>query len=561
MNFQEIIKKYEEISFYKKDNNEDDKNSCCNLLKEKYESEYYQNEDFPFYRYFYYTDYLNEEYIKEKLKHIDESRYPVLVKYLDYNNRKNEKDDYILNNINIFNNTLNLLNQKYFNNITREYASKIRLKDIEIYLDNKKLFDDFIEFYNNIKIEEIKNREKLSTNNILCDFFIDNENKFGKNYKIIYKYIIEQQNKSLENLIDIKINKGIFDINYKNKVNVQQINESEIFNLKFPKNISFIDLLFNCSYRKILDSNPLNYKAYKEYVIDFYLIEENMTDILLKNKKLLNDNVFEFVYNNELFNYQVSNIITLFKTRYIYKDINIDDKVTIYKFYEDNKGNIELHKKMINDFILLINEETKIYEILDEIKDVISNYFINLFEHNNSLIICKSSGIFDYYMKAILEDVNSYIEEYQEDLDKEKMKILCYYFEENNLISNKDFAYAIRLFIILVLFREEDKEKKIKRNRNNVINYLKSQDLWKIELYNSEKFNENLKELKLMNIQINQVIPLYKILGGDIYDNFFDDVIRRIKVEENEKDESDNPELEEDDDNNYADDDEDDRKD
>ena len=242
----------------------------------------------------------------------------------------------------------------------------------------------------------------------------------------------------------------------------------------------------------------------------------------------------------------------------------MDDKVAIYKFYEDNEGNTELHKKMIDDFILLIKflnnkrkdkhmndikEETKIYEILDEIKDVTSIDFLKLFEHKDNLIICKRSEIFDYYMKAILEDVNSYIEEYQEDLEKEKIKIINNYFKENHLISKGDFDYAIRLFIILVLFHEEDKENKIKRNRNNVINYLKSPDLWKIELYDNEKFNENLKELKLMNIQINQVIPLYKILVKDIYDNFFDDVIRRIEEEMNRPKEIKEDDDDDDDDN------------
>ena len=37
---------------------------------------------------------------------------------------------------------------------------------------------------------------------------------------------------------------------------------------------------------------------------------------------------------------------------------------------------------------------------------------------------------------------------------------------------------AIKLFIALVLFREKDKENKIKSNRKNLIDYLKTPDLW-----------------------------------------------------------------------------------
>jgi hypothetical protein len=69
-----------------------------------------------------------------------------------------------------------------------------------------------------------------------------------------------------------------------NKVNVQQINEKEIFTFNLPKDISFIDILFNSSYRKILDNNNGSYESYREYKINYDLIEENMTDILLKIK-------------------------------------------------------------------------------------------------------------------------------------------------------------------------------------------------------------------------------------------------------------------------------------
>ena len=44
-----------------------------------------------------------------------------------------------------------------------------------------------------------------------------------------------------------------------------------------------------------------------------------MTDLLLRNKKLLNENninITNFVYNNEIFNSQPLHLITLFKKRY-----------------------------------------------------------------------------------------------------------------------------------------------------------------------------------------------------------------------------------------------------
>ena len=44
-----------------------------------------------------------------------------------------------------------------------------------------------------------------------------------------------------------------------------------------------------------------------------------MTELLLKNKKLLNGEVSEFSYRNEIFSSQVTNLITLLKKNIIKK--------------------------------------------------------------------------------------------------------------------------------------------------------------------------------------------------------------------------------------------------
>jgi len=374
---------------------------------------------------------------------------------------------------------------------------------------------------------------------------------------MIYKLFIKQQNDNVEKLLDMKIEKRIFDANCKNKVDVQQIKENEIFNLNLDDNNSFTDIIFNSSYRKILDIIPIRYNLYKEYVINFNFIEEIMTDLLLKNRKLLNENITEFIYNNELFNNQISNLVTSFTKRYIIKNMIISDKVAIYKFCKQNK-NIPLYKALINDFIELIKylnnirkdnnkdsmikEETKIYEISNEINSITSNNFMQIFDKQNGLTIDKTSEIFEYFLKVIFDEIKKEIKKYQVNLDEKTSEMINKYNEKEkkHIISKKDLAYAIRLFITLVLIQEGDKEQKIKLNENNVINYLKSEDLWKNGIYNSDKFNNNLDEFKMMNIHINQIIPLYDALGKDIEINFFDDVERQIKEEEHEEDEDEN---------------------
>ena len=78
------------------------------------------------------------------------------------------------------------------------------------------------------------------------------------------------------------------------------------------------------------------------------MIEEIMKDYLIKNKKLLDDdNINNIIYNNEVFSNEVTNCISLFNKNYTCKNIDYDNKISIYKFYMENKNNIPLCKDMI----------------------------------------------------------------------------------------------------------------------------------------------------------------------------------------------------------------------
>ena len=555
---QDMIKTFKEIDI--KPIKDEDKNNPINLLIEKYNKDYYKEKDYPFYQYFYYTEYLDEKYIYEKLSYLDKSKYPVLRMYLeDKINNKSDKNQHLFKGLNLLNDSLNLFNQKYSNNISKESAKKKILKNEEIYMKNKELIDKFIEWYNNIDIKEIYNKNKLSNNNPLNSFFVDENNIIGKTYKSIYKYYINIQNERIEKLLDIKIMNGKFPYNCKNRVNIEQIRENELFTLNLPTNHSFIDILFNFSYRKLLDNYPNDYRIYKEYIINFDDIEDKMTDLLLKNKKLLNEDIHEFIYNNQIFNNQVTNVITLFKKRYNYKNIILNDKKLIYKFYTENKNNHQIFEKIINDFIQLIkflneidknndiNEETKISKVIDNLKSTTPNCLIKLFDNNDSLTIDKTTEIFEYFLKIIFNDIKSQIKRYQEQsLNDETEKKINNYCWGVHLINKKDFSNAIRLFISLILYPEEDKENKIKSNNINIINYLRQSDLWGNDIYNNSKFHKNLYELSLFNVKINQIIPLYELLGGDIEDNYFDDVKEKnIKEYNNNSFEKENSEEEE----------------
>ena len=626
---EELIK--EKIESVKKENEKikklmneknKDKNSSFYFLKETYESQNLKKDeknDYPYYEYFYYCDYLDEKYISEKLSHMDENKYPILKKYLEYknNNKDKIKDNYSLDNLNLFNTVLNLFSENYSHQITREYAEKKLLIDDEIYqnVENKKLIDDFIKFYNKLKINSTDNTDKIvdknnkdSKNNKdkkdkkkskdsknskenevdsafklddkkpLSDFLIDDDNKIGKTYKQIYKKFITKQNEEINPLLEIKVIYGVFNSNCTNKINVQQIKENEIFTFNVPKKFSFINVVFNSSYRKIIDNNN-NYEIYNQYEINFDSIEETMTDLLLKNKKLLNEDIImDFSYNNEVFNNEVTNLITSFKTNYNTSTISLDDKEILYLFIKEYENNTALYKDMINDFINLlqylnelkkedndnndISENSKINEVFEKLKDSLSEKFLLIFKEKNDLTVNKTSEIFEYFLKLIFKDVKNELKEYQieseeNELKDKKKKLDEYFNDESSLFKWEEFISAIRLFITLVLFREQDKENKIKSNRKNIVNYLKAPDLWDKKKYNDEKFIENLNRLKSINIQINQILDLVDIKEEDV-----SDVVEHIKSkkkndEPEEKDDKKNDD-DSDDDNDDDDDDDDD---
>ena len=101
----------------------------------------------------------------------------------------------------------------------------------------------------------------------------------------------------------------------------------------------------------------------------------------------------------------------------------------------------------------------------------------------------KTSDIFDYYLKLIFVDIKNEIIKYQEkqeqketkpenknienNLEEARKKLDDYYKKEDIIIGKEELENAIRRFIALVLFREKDKEKKIKSNSKNLIDYLK----------------------------------------------------------------------------------------
>ena len=543
------------------------KESAIALLNELYDKSEYDKNEYPYYEFFYYADYLDEQSIKKILKDRDESEYPVLSKYLNRKKvlksknkeKKSDKDKYSLDNLNLFNKVLNLFNDKYSNQLSRLDSERQSLKESDIFIDkkNSELINKFIKLYNNMELEDKEgNILELSNENKLCDFLLISDNKYGQSYISIYNKFIEKQNKELEDLLDKKISSGEFNSNCKNKVSVQQIKENEIFVLN--KKSNFIDILFNSSYRKFIDTQ--NYDNYNQYEIDFKQIEEQMTNSFLKNKKMLNDNIIGFIFDNEVFSNEMNDIISDFK--YKISDINDDDKVIIYDYVNTLAGSNDKFKKIINSFIALIknlnkrkkenenkiNDTTKICDI-DIVKNQtnISIEFKEMFKEKNkeknkekdnsssNLIVGKITNIFDFYLKLIYKYVKQDIQNYQEKKEIiRKKETFDEFFNNNQDIKKEDLASAIRLFITLILYRENEKDNKIKSNKKNICDYLKNKDLWDSSLYNDiKKIENNLSKIRELNIKIKEILYFYYYLI-DNEDEGFEVQVKNIKKRKEE---------------------------
>ena len=102
------------------------------------------------------------------------------------------------------------------------------------------------------------------------------------------------------------------------------------------------------------------------------------------------------------------------------------------------------------------------------------------------------------------------------------------------IIKKESLARAIRIFISLVLYREDEKnkDKRIKFNKRNIVDYLKSEDLWERDIYRTDSFGKELEEIQSLNIKINEILWFYYYLTDNKDERFEDEVKEYIKMSE-----------------------------
>ena len=181
---------------------------------------------------------------------------------------------------------------------------------------------------------------------------------------------------------------------------------------------------------------------------------------------------------------------------------------------------------------IYIKENNKISDIFKNLEDKISTKFKDNFKDKESFLISKITNLFEYYRNLVFGTIKREFINYQIPVEETKIEEIKDFFKTQRLINSKNFNYAIRSLISLFLFSENDKENKIKNNRNNFANYLNIPDIWDKSIYRNREFNQKLKEIKNLNIQMNQILSIYDYLGDEINDEYFKDVLLQIKKDE-----------------------------
>ena len=139
---------------------------------------------------------------------------------------------------------------------------------------------------------------------------------------------------------------------------------------------------------------------------------------------------------------------------------------------------------LIKYLVNKIEDNVMISEINSQIENNVSPEFLQIFEDKKDLTINKTISLFEYFLKFIFNEIKKDLDDYKSDFDNKKIEKktkdeLEKYFkkeeedndEENNInvnqkiIDKNNLASAIRWFMILVLFGEEDKDNKIKENK------------------------------------------------------------------------------------------------
>ena len=519
----------------------------------------------------YYYEYLSiplieENQLIERLKSIENSKsqYPVLCAYLD----SDKKEIDYLQTFTQINNFVNYTIEHYTNQISREKAKSVKIKD-EIAAKNipSDLLNDFLKGFNDSGIYKIAFRyechdlrerfdlRELTKEDDLSCFLIDNGVQYyGMQIASIYQKYISFQNSFLDkvfyNIPDDNIKLVYLKKKLSETINPQKANKYNLvsFDISTENYESFLEMILFYSYRDSFDEN-FNFDYSKKDRIKYNLeeIEEQLEYLLLPGKKKFTDKIEYVVYQFEGFRSQNSSILSTFIINYPQKNLSEKQKEKLYNFRSEQYSTESITKILfsIQLMITFYNEQPvytdKNIRISDTISDFPSYFKIpddtrNLFREN-PFTISQILSVYEYFELLCFSEFKNNIDpSYKQIIDDEKSALIEKYFAEhtNVLLTKLQISTAVRKFISRSLVgTREDLEV---RSEQKLFDILQSkEDCWNIEIVSRECFEKEIEELKKLNIVVGQILSFYEKLGGDT--SLLGEVVQK-QVKKNEEEEN-----------------------
>ena len=554
---EESYKEYEEYSkIYLELNKEAlelDQHNMKSLMLENNDIKIYDEENYPFYKFFLMSTYSSKENMINELKKIIqyEQKYPLLSLYV------NDLDDrmHIIKYLPEFNEFENFMIDNYSYKISREEASKKLLKDEEIYKNNPQKFleklERFKEIWSELKPYATKYgcRDEmppidLDENKSIAHFLNDN-GEIGKGMYIAaaYQTFIEWQNSFLDKVIEPLRQNGILHHYVKNMektIDVQKAKNNEVLNFDRADE-SFMEIIYENSKRNIFrENNKVNYMNYKQFIYDFNSIEKSLGEIILSGKMKFNghENLKFVTYSFEGFRGSKSSVLSDFSAKYKQKALSNENKQIIYDSIKDKlkEENDELSKILFSIQLLIYYLTQVRYKESDEINSILEDLpeYVTLspecieFFKNQKLKIEDITEVYSYIellcFQPIIANLRDY---YKKKIDEEKAKNILKLFEDKKfkVITKVHLASACRKLISRYLVSTRDDTDYSENNK--LVLYLDRDEMW-TELWKEkdklneeelnkeeEAFKEDLEILRKEELILGQSYELYNLLGGD----------------------------------------------
>ena len=579
---EETYKEYEAYAKLYNENNDKmlelNKHSMKSLVTETNDVNSYEEIDYPFYRYFLMTIYPTKKVFIQELQKIPqfETKYPLLTNYMV----NNSPTIFLIKYLPEFNEFCNFMIDYYSYKISRDDASKKKIKDEDLYRNDeqnfKKKFERFLVIWDQLSPFAVKFgcRDEMppidlkKEENQVLAYFLNDDGDFGKGMYIAaaYQNFIEWQNNFLDLLIEPSRQSGILHHYVKNMeqtIDVQSAKKNETLNFD---SVDFNLILYENSRRNIFrNDNTINYMNYKQFIYDFDEIEKRLGELILPGKVKFSNEKLKFVtFCFEGFRGNKSSVFIDFSDKYKENPLTKEKKQEIYNIIaghlnnqkEDELSNIlfsiqllmyyltqERHtekenvKSIINDlpdYVKLSKEcreflETKNLNI--KVEDLIGVY--NLFESLcfNPII----NNLQEHYKKSINENTKNAINKLFDDkkfklITKKTLSAACRKFISRYLVSSrKDTEFNENEDLSVHLTREEFWPKEyyeVPGNgdiKDNELNLLKNLEI------SQDKNDKKEKE----KVTIGQCYELYKLLGGDEKDELEGINLKKINLKEN----------------------------